>query len=205
MAFSLSQQLRDLLQRVEESEEELLEGRLQIKLLKKELVHTRQQAEYWRKQAMAKQIDEIPKVIIGDFDGAFESRTSTTAPSISSHRSFTNDLHEAIDELYSLPGDLSTVLVMMDNIMKCHKYYQTLWLDATCEVSQSFGHWTKLRLQAKKLQGDRAVAWFDGQKWAPNTKEDLKVFTNILVELQEEFEALCNEEQLSPYSNLRQH
>ena len=154
---------------------------------------------------MTKRIDEIPKVIIGDFDGAFESRTSTTAPSISSHRSFTNDLHEAIDELYCLPGDLSTILVMMDNILKCHKYYQTLWLDATCDISQCFGHWTKLRLQSKKLQGDRAVAWYDGGKWAPNTKADLKAFTNVLVELQEEFEALCNEEQLSPYSNLRQH
>ena len=94
---------------------------------------------------------------------------------------------------------------MMDNILKCHKYYQTLWLDATCEVSQRFGHWTKLRLQSKKLQGDKAVAWSDGEKWAPNTKDDLKAFTNVLVELQEEFEALCDEEQLSPNTNLQQH
>ena len=91
MAVSLSQQLRDLLQRVEESEEELREGRLQIKLLKNELLVTKQHVEYWRKQAMAQQIDGIPKIIVGDFDGAFESRTSITVPSISSHRSFTND------------------------------------------------------------------------------------------------------------------
>jgi hypothetical protein len=82
---------------------------------------------------------------------------------------------------------------MMDNILKVRKYYQYLWLEATCETTQRFGHWTKLRLQARNLQGDPVVAWYNGGRWAPREKEDLKSFTALLVDLQEEFETLCDD------------
>ena len=199
MTPSISQQLRGLLQRIEESENELQVGRSQIKRLTEELLETKQLLEFWKGQAMKKDGDTIPRLIHDDYGvGMFTSRTSSTEVSAYSHRTDVCELHDSIDELSRLPDDFPKVLVMMDNILKCRKYYQSLWLDATCEITQRFGHWTKLRLQAKKLKGDPALAWYDERGSVPTTKEDLKRFTCILVELQEEFEALCEFEQLSP-------
>jgi hypothetical protein len=255
MNVTLSQQLRDLVQRAEVSEEELRDGKLQIRALNDELLDMKQLVEYWKKQATAKQVDAVPRLILdnrldnkrhtpigGDntesrcrsttqasvsshrivvtelylddrvgnkrhipigVDDA-ESRCSMTLPSISSHRTVVAELYDAIDELYALPQDLPEVLVMMDNILKCRKYYQSLWLDAAFEVTRHFGHWTKLRLLSMKLQADPAVAWHDGHNWAPKTIDGLKSFTSVLVALQEEFEALCGNEQLSPYRSMQQ-
>lgn len=199
MALSISQQLRGLLQRVEESEHELEEGRSQIRRLTDELLETKQLLEFWKRQATKKELDTIPRLIPDECgDRALGSRTSSTEISAYSNRTDVCELYDSIDELSCLPSDFPKILVMMDNILKCRKYYQCLWLDATCEITQRFGHWTKLRLHAKKLKGDPALAWYDGQRWVPTTTEDMKMFVAVLVDLQEEFEALCEFEQLSP-------
>ena len=200
MAQSISQQLRDVLQKVEESEHELQEGRSQIRRLTGELQETRQLLEFWKGQATKNDVDAVPRLIHDECGGrTLDSKASLTEISAYSNRTDVCELHDSIDELSCLPGDLPKILVMMDNILKCRKYYQCLWLDATCEITQRFGHWTKLRLHAKKQKGDPALAWYNGQGWVPTTKEDLKMLASVLVELQEEFEALCEFEQLSPY------
>ena len=198
MSISISQQLRGLLQRVEEAEKELHHGRSEIRRLTNELLETKQLLEFWKGQATNKGLDTIPQLI---HDSSVQtSRTTSTVASANSHRLDVTELHDSIDELYCLPGDLPQILTMMDNILKCRKYYQSLWLDATCEVTQRFGHWTKLRLHARKLKGDTALSWYKGGGWAPPTKLDLKEFVCILLDLQEEFEALC---ELEPQLPLR--
>jgi hypothetical protein len=224
MKLTISQQLRELLERVEASEFELRDAKLQIRARDDELLDTKQLVEYWKDQAMKHGGAGRPPHLIRDEEnlpfhqltqqqlskhnerkrtvnidvvefrapGSHHGEMSTTSSaSPASHRAVMTELYDAIDELSSLPDDLLPVLVMMDNILKCKKYHQCLWLDATCESTKRLGHWTKLRLRSLKLKSHPAVT-FHGNKWAPKTSEGLKAFVCLLVELCEEFQELCN-------------
>jgi DNA repair ATPase RecN len=202
---SLIQQVKTLLQTAEDAERKSQEKEDDIRILRAELSESKRLVEYWKKIAIIQQqqhqsqpSDElygVPKTIEKNYGtDTLDSKTWTSTLSISSNRSVViQEINDAIDELDKLPSDLPEVLVMMDNILKVRKYYQYLWLEATCETTQRFGHWTKLRLQARNLQGDPVVAWYNGGRWAPREKEDLKSFTALLVDLQEEFETLCDD------------
>jgi hypothetical protein len=211
---NLIQQVQTLLQTAEDAERKLQERDDEIRILRAELLESKRMMEYWKKiasmhhhhhqqQQQQQQssvpeddvVDGIPKTIEENYGAdTLDSKTWTSTLSISSNRSvIIQEIHDAIDELENLPSDLPEVLIMMDNILKVRKYYQYLWLEATCETTQKFGLWTKLRLQARNLQGDPVVAWYNGGRWAPREKEELKSFTALLVELQEEFETLCDD------------
>mmetsp|Transcript_29237 Transcript_29237/g.48305 ORF Transcript_29237/g.48305 Transcript_29237/m.48305 type:complete len:224 (+) Transcript_29237:79-750(+) len=209
MTHNLSEKLRELLLSVEDSEYDLRDAKLEIQALNDELLDMKQLVEFWKGQARNKHggssrppslIHEETQNHLGrnrtvsidvvEFRAAASQQEMSTTSSSASHRAIMTELYNAIDELCALPDDLLPVLVMMDNILKCKKYHQCLWLDTTCDLTQRFGHWTKLKLRSLELKSHPAVAFHD-IKWAPKTKEGLKSFVCLLVELCDEFQELC--------------
>lgn len=134
--------------------------------------------------------DDTTSTAMSDiFEGIETTISSSLEP-----ESAIDELKESIGELYGLPKSLPGILKMMDNILKTDMYYRVLWLDATCDTTHREGHWTLLRLQSMKMEGHLSVLWHD-KEWVPRTKECLKVFVPVLVELCDEFESLCKEAQ----------